>query len=67
MTYEYTCKSCGHTWEVEQKISDLPLKKCTNCGEETAQRLISTGAGFLLKGGGWAKDLYDKPAKNPNS
>lgn len=58
MTYEYKCKACEHTWETEQKITDEPVKVCEKCGEEEAQRLISGGCGFELKGGGWAKDRY---------
>jgi putative FmdB family regulatory protein len=39
-TYEYKCKAHGHIFEVEQKMSDEPLKNCQICGGE-AERLIS--------------------------
>lgn len=58
MTYEYKCVNCEHEWEFEQKISEDAITKCPECGEETAKRLISCGNGFILKGGGWAKDGY---------
>lgn len=40
---------------------DDPIKVCPKCGEPKAKRLIS-GGNFLLKGDGWYKDLYHKPA-----
>lgn len=57
-TYEYLCTSCGHEWEFEQSIKDEPQKICQKCNQETAKRQISRGAGFILKGGGWYRDLY---------
>jgi len=61
-TYEYQCTKCGKPFEYVQKISDPPKKKCEACGGKL-ERLISGGA-FILKGGGWYKDLYSssKPA-----
>ena len=58
MTYEYACEACGHLWEAEQSIRDKPLKKCPECRKGQAKRLVSGGAGFLLKGGGWYADGY---------
>ena len=56
-TYEYCCKACEHTWEVEQKITEDPKKKCVKCKKLKAVRLISGGS-FHLKGGGWADSGY---------
>lgn len=56
-TYEYTCTNCKHEWEVEQKITEQPIKKCPKCHNE-AKRLISGGIGFQLIGSGWAKEGY---------
>jgi putative FmdB family regulatory protein len=69
MTYEYTCTACGHQWEAEQRISAKPLEKCPQCGRRTAQRLVSGGQGFILKGGGWYADGYTShlSAKNGKS
>jgi putative FmdB family regulatory protein len=49
-TYEYQCRECGHTWEVEQRMSDAPLSRCEQCGGP-AIRLVSGGAGVIMKGG----------------
>ena len=74
--YEYGCKSCGHTLDVLQKISDAPLVDCPECGDATLKRLISAPR-FRLKGDGWyetdfkkdnqrnlAKGDSEKPAKS---
>jgi putative FmdB family regulatory protein len=58
MTYEYLCTACGYQWEAEQKITAAPLKRCPECKKDKAQRQVSGGAGFVLKGGGWYADLY---------
>jgi len=50
--YEYQCEACGHILETLQKISDTPLTKCPECGEDALKKLISASA-FRLKGGGW--------------
>ncbi len=69
MTYEYACGACGHEWEAEQSISEVPLKKCPKCGKPQARRLVSGGTGFLLKGGGWYADGYGskKSSSKPGS
>jgi putative FmdB family regulatory protein len=50
-TYDYRCPK-GHRFEVFQKMSDPPAAKCPQCGKP-AERMISAGAGFLFKGGGF--------------
>jgi putative FmdB family regulatory protein len=59
--YEYQCQKCRKTFEYMQSMSDPPKKKCEKCGGKL-ERLLSV-AGFVLKGGGWYKDLYAS-AKN---
>ena len=54
-TYEYEC-SKGHTFEVVQRITAEPLKRCKICRSK-AQRLIQA-SNFILKGGGWYSDGY---------
>jgi len=51
-TYEYECKSCGHTFEAFQSMSDAPLSKCPECGKEI-RRLINGGGGIIFKGSGF--------------
>jgi putative FmdB family regulatory protein len=55
--YEYTCKACGHEFEVIQKITDKPTRKCEACGKLQARRHISQTS-FLLKGSGWYTTDY---------
>lgn len=58
ITYEYRCKECDHHWEETQKITDEKITHCPECKEKTAERLISCGNGFILKGSGWFRDGY---------
>ena len=51
-TYEYECKSCGHTFEAFQSMSDDPLKNCPECGKHI-RRLIHGGTGVIFKGSGF--------------
>jgi putative FmdB family regulatory protein len=51
-TYEYRCPSCKHEYELVQKMSDLPRKRCPKCGKKV-ERLIGAGAGLLFKGTGF--------------
>jgi putative FmdB family regulatory protein len=51
-TYEYRCPSCGHRFELFQRMSDTPGAPCPSCGA-AAERLLSAGAGFLFKGDGF--------------
>lgn len=48
--YEYSCPKCGE-FDVMQKITEKPLKKCPTCKGKVS-KLISNPA-FHLKGGGW--------------
>ena len=49
-TYEYGCESCG-TFEVTQRITDKPLRRCPTCKGKVAKLISSTS--FQLKGSGW--------------
>ena len=62
--YEYLCNACHHAFDALQKMSDEPLKKCPECGQNKLEKLVSAAA-FQLKGTGWyATDFKDQP-KNP--
>jgi putative FmdB family regulatory protein len=56
-TYEYECRSCGHTFEAFQPIKDRPLRKCPVCGKGV-KRLIGTGAGIIFRGSGFYETDY---------
>ena len=57
--YEYACKSCDHTLDALQKISDDPLVDCPECGEAALKRLLSAPR-FRLKGEGWYETDFKK-------
>jgi len=62
--YEYACEKCESEFEVEQRITDDPIKSCPRCQSRKIKRLISRTS-FVLKGGGWYSDLYaSSGAKN---
>jgi putative FmdB family regulatory protein len=49
--YEYKCTSCNHVFEIQQKISEEPLKYCPQC-KGLIRRVISA-AGIIFKGSGF--------------
>ena len=61
-TYEYECPHCGHAFELFQKITDQPLKKCPKC-KKGVKRLIGTGSGIIFKGSGFYATDYRKDSK----
>jgi putative FmdB family regulatory protein len=66
--YEYQCQGkCKKVFEYMQSIKDPPMKKCEKCGGKLEKQL--SAAGFVLKGGGWYKDLYasSKPGSDSDS
>jgi putative FmdB family regulatory protein len=64
--YEYECQSCKKHFEYMHGMSEPKKTTCEACGG-SLERLISP-SGFVLKGGGWYKDLYSstKPASKPD-
>lgn len=56
-TYEYRCDKCEREFEVEQRITEDPIRSCPSCRSRKVRRLISQTS-FVLKGGGWYSDLY---------
>ncbi len=60
--YEYQCSTCGFQKEMLQKISDVPLKTCPECGKDSMQKMV-TAAAFRLKGGGWYETDFKKDNK----
>lgn len=66
-TYEYECLRCGHRFDLFQKISEPPRKRCPKCRGKI-QRRIGTGAGVIFKGPGfyatdYRSESYKKAAK----
>jgi len=58
--YEYECKACENVFEVQQRMTEEPLKSCPQCKGEI-RKLISASS-FTLKGGGWYADGYSGPS-----
>lgn len=48
--YEYHCQTCG-TFEVNQRITAAPLRRCPACNGKVRKLISSTS--FQLKGSGW--------------
>jgi len=62
--YDYKCAKCGYVFEVQQRISEEPLKHCPKCIGEI-KRLISP-AGIIFKGSGFhVTDYSKKETKSP--
>ncbi len=64
--YEYRCADCKKTFEVIQKFSDDPIKKCEHCSGTKVEKLISQSS-FVLKGGGWYQDGYSNSKEEKTS
>jgi putative FmdB family regulatory protein len=60
--YEYRCPNCG-VFDVMQKITEQPLKKCPRCKKAKVSKLISNTA-FQLKGSGWYVTDYANKGRN---
>lgn len=59
--YEYECSECTKVFEVQQKISDTPVKSCPEC-QAPVKKLVSRSS-FQLKGNGWYADGYSSNGK----
>lgn len=55
-TYGYRCTSCGHQFEVFQRMSDDPVETCPNCQGRVIRILYPTGVVF--KGSGYYSTDY---------
>jgi len=50
-TYEYTCRDCGHTFEIVQSMLDEPLTMCPECGGSL--RKVFAPPAISFKGSGF--------------
>lgn len=57
-TYDYKCDECEHEWELFQRITAKPIRKCPECGKLKARRVIGPGAGIIFKGSGFYETDY---------
>jgi len=58
-TYEYECPGCGRHFEKFEGINARPSGVCPGCGAK-GRRLISAGAGFIVKGHGPAARMQTR-------
>jgi len=50
--YDYSCKTCNKTMEIEHGMTENAPRRCDACGTEL-ERLIAANSSFQLKGAGW--------------
>jgi putative FmdB family regulatory protein len=55
-TYGYRCGSCGHEFEIQQRITAQPLVTCPKCGGKLSKMLYP--AGIIFKGSGYYTTDY---------
>src|ERR1700693_2202538 len=55
-TYGYRCGSCGHEFEIQQRITEQALIACPKCGGKLAKMLYP--AGIIFKGSGYYTTDY---------
>ena len=65
-TYDYKCLDCKKNFEISQRMTESPKRKCPKCGGRL-RRLIGSGAGIIFKGSGFYEtdhrsDTYKKKA-----
>jgi putative FmdB family regulatory protein len=64
-TYDYECTKCGERFELFQRMTDPPRRRCPKC-RGAVRRLIGAGAGLIFKGSGFhitdyrSKDYQEK-------
>lgn len=51
-TYSYSCKNCGHAFDVHQAFSDDALTVCPECGAESLRKVYGS-VGVTFKGSGF--------------
>lgn len=55
-TYHYACERCGYEFEIDQRITDPPRKRCSKC-RGSIYRVIQP-VEHILKGSGFYKTDY---------
>ena len=61
-TYGYRCGTCGHEFEIQQKITDAPLKTCPKCKGKLAKMVYP--AGIIFTGSGYYTTDYKQSGKS---
>jgi putative FmdB family regulatory protein len=61
-TYGYRCGTCGHQFEIVQRISEEPLTTCPKCQGKLSKVLYPVGISF--KGSGFYTTDYKDAGKS---
>jgi len=61
-TYGYRCSSCGHQFEIQQRMSDDPLQVCPKCQGTLTKVIYPTGV--IFKGSGFYSTDYKTSEKS---
>ena len=61
-TYGYRCGSCGHEFEIRQRITEQPLTTCPKCGGKLAKMVYP--AGVIFTGSGYYTTDYKGSGKD---
>jgi putative FmdB family regulatory protein len=64
-TYGYRCGSCGHEFEIRQRMTDEPLTTCPECSGKLAKMLYPVGISF--KGSGFYTTDYKSSGKDADT
>jgi len=64
--YGYRCGTCGHEFELLQKLSDQPPSACPKCGASTLTKK-HYAAGVIFKGSGFYTTDYKGSSANGSS
>ena len=60
-TYEYTCRDCGHTFDIVQSMWDEALTMCPECGGSL--RKVFAPPAISFKGSGFYATDHGKKSK----
>jgi putative FmdB family regulatory protein len=63
--YGYRCSNCGHEFEIQQRMSDEPLKVCPKCQGKLSKMLYPTGV--IFKGSGFYSTDYKGSGQQASS
>ena len=61
-TYEYTCRDCGHTFDIVQSMWDEALTMCPECGGSL--RKVFAPPAISFKGSGFYATDHGKKSKS---
>ena len=64
-TYNYYCNNCDSHFSYFQKMSEVSISKCEECGSKI-ERIITGGSGLIFKGTGFYLTDYKDGKKKSN-